>query len=329
LGAFLVLYAHAITVYGQEEWLAHQFKPRLELSSLGVEIFFIISGYLVTKSLLQTSNRWLFARKRWLRLWPALFTVTVLLCFCIGPLLSTYSLSDYLTDSKTWIFLIRNSLFWPVFQLPGVLDGTAVNSTFWTLLFEVLCYSILLLLGKSILLRYKNILLLLWLIAVVYKYWITIPIAWPTSIKAYEYGTTKMMFVFFSAAAWYLFSYNKKIPNMYIQWTSFICIVVYTVIPQIPQGFVVVRDVALVLFITEWGRSKAVIQWPSWDISYGTYLLGFTVELLLVHYCKAYLPSAFTVFVATLFLTIPLAFMLWHFIEKPALRFKETVLQQP
>lgn len=326
LGAFLVLYAHAITAYGEEEWLAHQFKPRLELSSLGVEIFFIISGYLVTKSLLITPNRKLFALKRWLRLWPALFVTTCVLCFLIGPLLTTLSLPQYFTNTDTWLFFIRNSLFWPVFHLPGVLGGTALNSTFWTLLFEALCYGILFILGKHFIQRYTKLLISCWLLLMVYKYAIPVKLIWPNAIAAYEYGVSSMLFFFFTAACWYLYSANKKIPSNIISWVAFIVFVVYTTIPAIPTYFDIMRDIALVLLVTEWGRSKAILTWPSWDISYGTYLLGFSVELLLVHSCKAILPTATAVFIATLVVTIPLAFCMWYWIEKPALQFKENKL---
>lgn len=322
-----MLYAHAITSLGQEEWLAHQFKPRLELSSLGVEIFFIISGYLVTHSLLQSKNRKTFAFKRLLRLWPALFVVTVVLGFVIGPILTNLRLQDYFTHQDTWIFLIRNSVFWPVFHLPGVLNSVALNSTFWTLLFEAMSYAILFVIGKSILLRYKNLFIIGWILFLMYKYFIPHTIVWPPSLKAYEYGISSMVFFFCTSACWYLFSAAKKIPSNILQWMSVVVFVLYTTIPALPDSFDLVRDIALVLLITEWGKSKAIIKWPSWDISYGTYLIAFTVQLLLVHLAKDWLSTAPAICLATICITIPLAFVLWYAVEKPALQLKEKLLQ--
>ena len=90
-----MLYAHCITVNGQEEFIFRLTDKRLELSSFGVKIFFIISGYLVTNSLLESKSGFDFVRKRLLRLWPALIAVTFLLAIVAGPILSNLTVSAY------------------------------------------------------------------------------------------------------------------------------------------------------------------------------------------------------------------------------------------
>ncbi|MEO7311870.1 MAG: acyltransferase [Chitinophagaceae bacterium] len=321
LAAFFVLYAHAITINGNEEFLYHSLKGRIELSSLGVQIFFIISGYLVTQSLLQTDTRWRFARKRLLRLWPALFVVTLLLCVVMGPLLSNLSAENYFTQKQTWYFFLRNIIFLPVYDLPGVFNGESVNSTFWTLFFEMACYACLLLAGKKLILKYRKPIILSWVLVMLLRYFFLRIIPWPVSLQNYRYGITEMMFLFFTASIWLLFSRDRCIPSRKI-WVAALTLFIATTILPLPGYFTCIRELSLLLFIVEWGRSKPVIHWPGWDISYGVYLIGYSVQMIIVYHASFYRSNAFTVFIATLLITVPLAFCLWYGIERPALRRK-------
>src|SRR6266436_7051048 len=62
------------------------------LGLAGVFVFFAISGFLVTQSFEQTANPLNFLAKRALRIFPGLFTVTLLSAFVLGPLVTNLSL---------------------------------------------------------------------------------------------------------------------------------------------------------------------------------------------------------------------------------------------
>jgi peptidoglycan/LPS O-acetylase OafA/YrhL len=325
IAAFFVLYAHCITVNGEEEFIYRLTYNRLELSSLGVRIFFILSGYLVTKSLLQSRRRIDFARKRLLRLWPALIAVTFVLSFVAGPVLSNLSLSAYFRHPQTWNFFFRNILFVPVYHLPGVLKGEAINSTFWTLFFEVVCYFSLIVLGKRFLLQKAKTIALVWLIVVIWKYAIPPLFVWPLIIQPYVYGISDMMFLFYSAGLWLLLPKEKNY-NSRIIYLVAAAIFLFSLMPLIPLKLsIFLQDAGLLFFITEWGRSKAIFSWPAWDISYGTYLIGFPIEMIAVYQFNANMYGAIMVFIATLLITIPLAFASWFIVEKPALHLKQSM----
>ena len=298
---------------------------RLELSSLGVRIFFILSGYLVTKSLLQSRNGIDFARKRLLRLWPALIAVTFVLSFVAGPMLSNLSLSAYFHHPQTWNFFFRNILFLPVYHLPGVLKGEAINSTFWTLFFEVVCYFSLIVLGKRLLLQKAKTIAPVWLIVVIWKYAIPPLFVWPLIIQPYVYGISDMMFLFYSAGLWLFLSKEKNYNSKKIYLVA-IAIFLFSLVPFIPIKLsIFLQDAGLLFFVIEWGRSKAIFSWPAWDISYGTYLIGFPIEMIAVYQFNANTYGAIMVFVATLFITIALAFASWFIVEKPALHLKQSM----
>ncbi|CAN5664924.1 acyltransferase [soil metagenome] len=323
LAAFLVLYAHCITVNGQEEFIFRLTLRRLELSSFGVKIFFVISGYLVTNSLLQSKNAVHFVRNRILRLWPALISVTFLLAMVAGPMLSTLRISAYFNNAQTWLFLIRNILFLPVYYLPGVFNGQAVNSTFWSIFFEAVCYAGLIILGKRFLCRHTRGLAISWVLVAIWKYAVPPLFRWPTFLHPYSYGISDMMFLFYSASIWLLVSKGKNFSakRIYISALVVFLLSFITVIPLKLSVFL--QDASLIFFVIEWGRAKPVFKWPNWDISYGTYLLAFPIEMIFLHHTQANLYGSKMIFIVTLLVTIPLAFGCWYLVEKPALKAKQ------
>lgn len=123
------------------------------LGHLGVDIFFVVSGFLVTGSLLARSLGD-FTRARALRIFPALTVSAFATAFVIGPLVSELPLARYLASFETWRYALQNSVTWPLgvyWWLPGVFlqnpGGPAVNGALWSLPWELTMYVLLGLLG--------------------------------------------------------------------------------------------------------------------------------------------------------------------------------------
>ena len=53
------------------------------------------------------------------------------------------------------------------------------------------------------------------------------------------------------------------------------------------------------------------------DLSYGLYIYAFTVQQMIVFFCR---PTSLTLIFATLAITVPLAYASWHLIEKRFVR---------
>jgi peptidoglycan/LPS O-acetylase OafA/YrhL len=114
------------------------------LGGLGVGIFFALSGFLVSQSLLHDPHAGRFLAKRALRIVPGL-AVNLLFCvFVVGALWTMLPLVQYVGHPDTWRYLGDNLVFAPRFALPGVFEQAlhpyAVNGSLWTLPFEVLAY---------------------------------------------------------------------------------------------------------------------------------------------------------------------------------------------
>ncbi len=99
----------------------------------GVEIFFIISGYLITASLLRHRNAGQFLIDRCIRIYPVFLTIH-LLVFGLGPLigygwLRGIGIADWLTN------FLSNLLF-----LPGLFDLPLAQPSAWSLSYEAAFY---------------------------------------------------------------------------------------------------------------------------------------------------------------------------------------------
>jgi peptidoglycan/LPS O-acetylase OafA/YrhL len=99
----------------------------------GVEIFFIISGYLITGSLIRHQSAAKFLVDRAIRLYPVFMTIQ-LIVFGLGPLIPYKWLSGISVSGWTVAF-VENGLF-----LPGIFDLPLAQLNAWSLSYEAAFY---------------------------------------------------------------------------------------------------------------------------------------------------------------------------------------------
>lgn len=139
LAAFLVIAGHMyiLTGAGAPTVWGHG------VHTIGVYIFFLIGGYLVTKSWRADKSIKRYAAKRFFRIWPPLAVVILLTTFILGPCSTTLPLSEYFGGCK---YYLRNLAFFIVYALPRVFESnpypSAVNGSLWTLPVEMLMYAV-------------------------------------------------------------------------------------------------------------------------------------------------------------------------------------------
>lgn len=128
---------------------AHEFLFQISrgattLGTVAVDIFFVTSGFLITGSLLRSTNLVDFAWRRVVRILPALLVVVLAAIFAIGPWFTTEPVVRYFEHRSTYAYLL-NSIFVFCPSLPGVFltvpYAGAVNGSLWTLFYEVACYA--------------------------------------------------------------------------------------------------------------------------------------------------------------------------------------------
>jgi peptidoglycan/LPS O-acetylase OafA/YrhL len=114
-------------------------KPWFAYGGLGVQLFFMISGFVIALTLRRCSSMREFILRRWLRLFPAMAIVS-LLVFCTAWIfperpLGQPSLRDLLPGL---LFIEAEWLEW----LPGGQKVRLLEGTFWSLFVEVKFYLI-------------------------------------------------------------------------------------------------------------------------------------------------------------------------------------------
>lgn len=127
-------------------------------------VFFILSGFWVTKSFLFSRSLKQYAFKRIKRLLP-MYYLTVVLFALICAFYSDLGIKAYFCSVHVWKYLFWNGIFLNFMcpSLPGVFDGAAINGALWTIKVEIGFYVVLpalILLLKKIGVRKKQNLML-------------------------------------------------------------------------------------------------------------------------------------------------------------------------
>lgn len=324
LAAVTVLINHCFPLLGQPEPFGEILG--MTLGTLAVDLFFVISGYLVYASLRRRQNALDYLCARICRLYPALILVTCLSVLVLGPLHSSLPLADYWRDPQTLEFLLSGTtlLAGIAMDLPGVFAErpfSAVNGSLWTLLYEAKLYLILLLLwaltekwlvklgGQRQLLAYLLVLMVLLaaLQLVVQLY------------RGQEPGyLNRFIYLFFSGACYCQFGHL-------IRWryrTAVLMLLVIALagwldIPYLKIAYCLsLPYLVLLLGLVPGGAVRRFNQLG--DYSYGTYIFAFPIQQSIAAWWPQI--AVWQLALSALLLTLLLAVASWHWLEQPALR---------
>lgn len=146
--AFSVFFGHHFTLFGVDRPLL---LGVLGFESLGVYIFFILSGFLIAQSWQRDPHLWRFLARRFWRLFPALAVVVTITALVLGAFWTSLPLRDYFAHAQTWDYFANLYSDQTRFFLPGVFESLpyerAVNGSLWSIAWEVKCYLALAALG--------------------------------------------------------------------------------------------------------------------------------------------------------------------------------------
>lgn len=324
----LRIFAAILVIFGHGSTLSGGTDPGLwgePLARIGLDVFFSISGFLVTTSWERDPRLAPFLAKRALRIFPGLIACVLLSAFLLGPAVSTLPTFKYFANAGTYAYLANIALY-AVQHLPGVFGGLggngSVNGSLWSLFPEWLCYltvPLFALLGRRT------------------RIWAFLLIA-----MACGGGGTLL---FLAPPNRQIVVYGAVLSYVLVQVPLFLVGGLFGLL-QLQPGLLGRPDLCL-LFLT---LNYSVSTWFGWwslpvewltmpymvisfgllslpglrqighfgDISYGLYLYAFPVQQLLL-YLRPDVPAP--ILICTL-LTLPLAFLSWHLVEKQALRLK-------
>ncbi len=155
IAASMVIYGHAPAITGRAEPvdLFIHLNWGTYSGAIAVDLFFIVSGFLVTGSFMRNPRLADFAWARAIRIVPGYLACLLLSAFALGAAFTELPLHDYLQHPDTFDYVARNLKFDTLmqWQLPGVFAGNprsdVINGSIWTLPAEVRMYVLVAALG--------------------------------------------------------------------------------------------------------------------------------------------------------------------------------------
>lgn len=321
LFASLVVLGHAFVIALRDASMEPNVLYHYGFSYLAVNLFFIASGFLVTKSMVYRGDTPSFISARALRIFPALIVHVLFVMFVIGPLATKATLSAFFTDPdwylqplKVLTFLETNMTMPRIFETNGEQFGSA---PLWTLRYEVLAYIGTLGVFSLGLLRKKWMVLLQfilpsigWIIGDTFGLFDEMPATVQNMFRfgiAYGLGAT-------------IYAYHDRLNFSWVTVATLIGAsyllretVVIEVIVNLLLAWLVFRLAYMRLPSFEWMQRIP-------DLSYGIYIYHWCVLQMLFYWFPNL--SVFELFALAFPPTVLLAALSWYIIEKPALRSK-------
>lgn len=290
-------------------------------SYIAVNLFFVASGFLVTKSMAYRGDLAEFGSARILRIFPALIAHVFFLVLIVGPLSTTLPLGDFFSSLDVWKqpILVLSFIDTDV-VMPGVFTGNdeqIASGALWTLRYELMAYIATALAFSLGLMKRKWMILAqfvfpscLWLLSQKFGVYDTLPATMQNLLRfgiAYGLGATlytyrdRITFNFLGVIGMGLFAYLLgKTPLVEISTNMFLAYILmffaYIKVPKL-NALQKLSDVSYGVYIYHWCILQLVFEfWP---------------ELSVTQLVAIALPVTY------IFATIS-----WHWIEKPMLKSK-------
>lgn len=132
--AMMVVVYHCYTGLTTSGYLGGNKALNLDiLGYIAVDLFFIVSGFLIIQSLIKSKNVKSFAKNRALRIYPVFLTIHILI-FIAGPIIN-YEWLGEVGVTEYILNFFSNLLF-----LPGLLDLPIAQIVAWSLSYEMFFY---------------------------------------------------------------------------------------------------------------------------------------------------------------------------------------------
>lgn len=304
----------------------------VNMGMAAVDVFFVISGFLVTASLLTRQNIVDFAWARILRIYPALLVMLFLTIFVLGMFFTPLPAKEYLAHWMTHRYIAKcATLFMGIDKyLPGVFSenpfGAVVNGSLWTMPYEINLYAVLamiwLVLRVKKTSRARRFRLLIvtgclsaGLVVLIQRmFWRSVD---PGAMFA---------FMFLSGASYFVLKERLAVSRE-LFWLLLLTLISSSMISA--QMFFVVYLVAVpyLLFCLAVMPAGAIRSYNQLgDYSYGVYIYAFPVQQSVA----ALIPGISTLLLVAIsaFVTLILAMLSWHFVERHALALKSVYAER-
>lgn len=322
--ALMVIFSHSFpTALGpggdtREEPIFNWTHRQESSGAVAVNLFFLISGFLVTASWLRSKSVQDYLMKRVLRIYPGFIVSMAFSAALIWAVCPEFRAA--VAHPVGWFKSLLGDMLWlntNSINHQGVFAGnpfrSTANASLWTIPWEFFCYLAVLVVGFFGLFKRR----LLFLIA---------------ALLGYEFYTISLfkgvgsldecMICFLTGATVWL--WRDKIP--FSKRLACGCLVVLLVTSQFKPWLSLVFPI-MGGYCTLWLAYEPRLMLSSWaektDLSYGTYLYAFPVQQMLA--MSVALRHPLVIFVLATPITLFIAWLSWKLVEKRFLAMKSSV----
>jgi peptidoglycan/LPS O-acetylase OafA/YrhL len=317
LSLFVIVFHGPLTCYGPAYDTALWSGWWHPLVAVVLPMFFALSGFLVTGSLLRSKTLAEFLALRAVRIVPALFCEVVISALLLGPLVTSFPLGQYFSDHlfyRYWLNIVGEVQL----QLPGVFlnnpDPNRVNVQLWTIPIELKCYliaAVTYLIGASRVRWHTAALLALFMIA--------LPISDYLRGNLASSGTVVPGIILIEAflAGMTAYLYRTLLPLSFLMFVvsailtfAFLSMPYTVYIASIPAAYLTIY-IGLCRFPNTWFAKLS-------DYSYGIYVYGYIIQQTYVYLFPSF-RHWWADDVVSVVVSLACAIVSWHLIERPAL----------
>lgn len=320
LGALTIMFAHAMFITIGDDINFETYPVKYTLGITTLNLFFVLSGMLVTASWMKHSDVITYSVSRIMRILPGLMVVSFVLPFILGPIVTKLSLADYFSDIRVWLYWPVTSLLHPDMTLPGVYEGmpndAEVNAPLWTLRYEAVLYAGVAFIGLFGWLNVRSRFLLFAGFALGVYFSVT----YLTNLRSIAAIDHLMHFgyAFLVGSAFHIF--RDKVPlDLRLGFIGLgIALLIVWQFGLETGEFLLIPSAAILGCWLAYVPGGVIRYYNGLgDYSYGLYIWHYPIEQLV---CQIYGSiTASHLFLVSLPFALLAAILSWHFIERPAL----------
>jgi len=319
VAALMVIYGHSFAltrdIGANDIFLRHQWG--IYSGDIAVDIFFVISGFMVAGSFLAGSSLVNYLTARLLRIVPAYAFILAMSAFVIGLLFTTLGASQYFASPDVLLYVTKNLHFASdmAWTLPGVFDGhrmTAINGSLWTLPAEMRMYLLVATLGVFGCLRNRALGLVaiaaLVMAALLNPQLLPVHSDWIRLGGFFCIGILAQLFK----------------DGIQIRHDAMLTLVALTYISYNTQSYHWLLGISIAYFSFWFAYRTPLVNLERFgDPSYGIYLWGWPIQQMLLSFNPDMTPSMN--FLIAMAFAVTMGYVSWYLIERPALSFKAKI----
>lgn len=302
-------------------------------SDVGLCGFFTISGYLIAQSFFTSKNVFSYFVKRCLRIFPGLLVCLIL---CVFVCRFFYSGTSYWCQPDTSSFVWRNLLLYPVqYEISGVFDANpsqTVNGSLWTLCYEFTMYILLI-----FLLPIKKASVFSSRLSVLVIGVLVVCLIVKNTVFADNFAHTEILFLnvssfsrfaqYFMTGTLLFFLHVQDWKNKLYWLAGSMLLFVGLIIISKTMFAMLFLSFAIIIVGTLYTPILSVPIKRIGDLSYGTYIYSFWIQQVVISVfyatCKSEILTPMWLFLFTCIAVFPIAYLSFHFVEKPMLGLKK------